>query len=469
MRPELIVEMTLPEGSSLQATQKEAARFSKYLQSKDSLLKDYSYYVGEGAPRFVLTIEPVLPANNYAQFVVVAKDTAAREELTQDIKKEMADQYPNVRSNVKNVPLGPPADYPIMLRVSGYDTDKVKAYAQEAAQIIAKDPNTENVFLNWNQKNKVMRVDLDQNKLKTLGISGQTVAQTLYTEISGATVAQYYAPDKTIDIQLRLRDADRQNLATIQSLPVYTGPTTGYVPLEQLGKIRYDAEDGLIWRRDLKPTITINAGIKTGTANDATQKAYDSLADLRKSLPFGYSIDIGGSLEDSQKSLKYLLQPVPIMIILIMTLLMFQLTSPSLMVMALIMAPLGLIGVAAGMLIFQQALGFVAYLGILALGGMIIRNAIILIDQIQKHMAAGDNPWQAIIDSAVMRFRPIMLTAAAAILGMVPLMGNIFWGPMAVAIASGLLIATVLTLLVLPTLYAAWFRIGEDGKMRKRW
>lgn len=469
LRPELIVEMTLPEGSSLQATQKEAARFSKYLQSKDSLLKDYSYYVGEGAPRFVLTIEPVLPANNYAQFVVVAKDTAAREELTQDIKKEMADQYPNVRSNVKNVPLGPPADYPIMLRVSGYDTDKVKAYAQEAAQIIAKDPNTENVFLNWNQKNKVMRVDLDQNKLKTLGISGQTVAQTLYTEISGATVAQYYAPDKTIDIQLRLRDADRQNLATIQSLPVYTGPTTGYVPLEQLGKIRYDAEDGLIWRRDLKPTITINAGIKTGTANDATQKAYDSLADLRKSLPFGYSIDIGGSLEDSQKSLKYLLQPVPIMIILIMTLLMFQLTSPSLMVMALIMAPLGLIGVAAGMLIFQQALGFVAYLGILALGGMIIRNAIILIDQIQKHMAAGDNPWQAIIDSAVMRFRPIMLTAAAAILGMVPLMGNIFWGPMAVAIASGLFVATVLTLLVLPTLYAAWFRIGEDGKMRKRW
>lgn len=469
LRPELIVEMTLPEGSSLQATQKEAARFSKYLQSKDSLLKDYSYYVGEGAPRFVLTIEPVLPANNYAQFVVVAKDTAAREELTQDIKKEMADQYPNVRSNVKNVPLGLPADYPIMLRVSGYDTDKVKAYAQEAAQIIAKDPNTENVFLNWNQKNKVMRVDLDQNKLKTLGISGQTVAQTLYTEISGATVAQYYAPDKTIDIQLRLRDADRQNLATIQSLPVYTGPTTGYVPLEQLGKIRYDAEDGLIWRRDLKPTITINAGIKTGTANDATQKAYDSLADLRKSLPFGYSIDIGGSLEDSQKSLKYLLQPVPIMIILIMTLLMFQLTSPSLMVMALIMAPLGLIGVAAGMLIFQQALGFVAYLGILALGGMIIRNAIILIDQIQKHMAAGDNPWQAIIDSAVMRFRPIMLTAAAAILGMVPLMGNIFWGPMAVAIASGLFVATVLTLLVLPTLYAAWFRIGEDGKMRKRW
>lgn len=469
LRPELIVEMTLPEGSSLQATQKEAARFSKYLQSKDSLLKDYSYYVGEGAPRFVLTIEPVLPANNYAQFVVVAKDTAAREELTQDIKKEMADQYPNVRSNVKNVPLGPPADYPIMLRVSGYDTDKVKAYAQEAAQIIAKDPNTENVFLNWNQKNKVMRVDLDQNKLKTLGISGQTVAQTLYTEISGATVAQYYAPDKTIDIQLRLRDADRQNLATIQSLPVYTGPTTGYVSLEQLGKIRYDAEDGLIWRRDLKPTITINAGIKTGTANDATQKAYDSLADLRKSLPFCYSIDIGGSLEDSQKSLKYLLQPVPIMIILIMTLLMFQLTSPSLMVMALIMAPLGLIGVAAGMLIFQQALGFVAYLGILALGGMIIRNAIILIDQIQKHMAAGDNPWQAIIDSAVMRFRPIMLTAAAAILGMVPLMGNIFWGPMAVAIASGLFVATVLTLLVLPTLYAAWFRIGEDGKMRKRW
>lgn len=462
LRPELIVEMTLPEGSSMQATQKEAARFAQYLDSQQEKLKDYSYYVGEGAPRFVLTIEPVLPANNYAQFVVVAKDTQTREELTQSIKEEMADKFPNVRCNVKNVPLGPPSDYPIMLRVSGYDTDKVKAYAQQIAARIAKDPNTENVFLNWDQKNKIMHVDLDQNKLRAMGISGEDIAQTLYTELSGATVAQYYAADKTIGIQLRLQDSDRNDLAKIKSLPVYVGPA-GYVPLEQIATISYKGEDGLIWRRDLKPTITINGGIKSGTANDATQKAYDSIADIRESMPFGYTVEVDGALENSQKSLKYLLVPVPVMVIIIMTLLMFQLRSPSLMFLALITAPMGLIGVSWGMLLFGKSLGFVADLGILALGGMIIRNSIILLDQIQKHMAAGEDPWHAVIDSAVMRFRPIMLTAAAAILGMIPLMKSVFWGPLAVAIASGLFVATVLTLLVLPTMYAAWFKVKRTS------
>ena len=446
----------------MQATQKEASRFAQYLDSQQAKLKDYSYYVGEGAPRFVLTIEPVLPANNYAQFVVVAKDTQTREELTQSIKQEMADKFPNVRCNVKNVPLGPPSDYPIMLRVSGYDTDKVKAYAQQIAARIAKDPNTENVFLNWDQKNKIMHVDLDQNKLRAMGISGEDIAQTLYTELSGATVAQYYAADKTIGIQLRLQDSDRNDLAKIKSLPVYVGQA-GYVPLEQIATISYKGEDGLIWRRDLKPTITINGGIKSGTANDVTQKAYDSIADIRESMPFGYTVEVDGALENSQKSLKYLLVPVPVMVIIIMTLLMFQLRSPSLMFLALITAPMGLIGVSWGMLLFGKSLGFVADLGILALGGMIIRNSIILLDQIQKHMAAGEDPWHAVIDSAVMRFRPIMLTAAAAILGMIPLMKSVFWGPLAVAIASGLFVATVLTLLVLPTMYAAWFKVKRTS------
>ena len=446
----------------MQATQNEAARFAQYLDTQQAQLKDYSYYVGEGAPRFVLTIEPVLPANNYAQFVVVAKDTQTREALTKEIKQEMADKFPNVRCNVKNVPLGPPSDYPIMLRVSGYDTDKVKAYAQQIADRIAKDPNTENVFLNWNQKNKVMHVELDQNKLRAMGISGQNIAQTLYTELSGATVAQYYAGDKTIGIQLRLQDSDRNDLSKIKSLPVYVGQA-GYVSLEQIARISYEGEDGLIWRRDLKPTITINGGIKSGTANDATQKAYDSIADIRENMPFGYTVEVDGALENSQKSLNYLLVPVPVMIIIIMTLLMFQLRSPSLMVLALVTAPMGLIGVSLGMLLFGKSLGFVAYLGILALGGMIIRNSIILLDQIQKHMAAGEDPWHAIIDSAVMRFRPIMLTAAAAILGMIPLMRSVFWGPLAVAIASGLFVATVLTLLVLPTMYAAWFKVRRTS------
>lgn len=461
LRPEIIVEMTLPEGSSMQASEKEAKTLSAFLDTQKEQIDSYSYYVGEGAPRFVLTLEPVLPKNNYAQFVVVAKDVASREALTQKIKKEMADKQPGVRCNIKNVPLGPPSDYPIMLRVSGYDVDKVKLYAQQIANRISKDSHTENVFLNWEQKSKVMHLQLDQNKLRAMGLSGQDVAKTLYTELSGATIAEYYAADKTIGIQLRLQDSDRNDLSKIKSIPIYTG--RGYVPLEQIASITYGAEDALIWRRDLKPTITVEGNIKSGTANDATQKAYDSIKDIRDAMPFGYSVEIDGALENSQKSLRYLLGPVPIMILIIMTLLMFQLRRVSLMILTLITAPMGIIGVSFGMLLFGKSLGFVAYLGILALGGMIIRNSVILIDQIDKHMAAGEDPWHAIIDSAVLRFRPIMLTAAAAILGMIPLMRSIFWGPMAVAIASGLFVATVLTLLVLPTLYAAWFKVKKSS------
>lgn len=462
LRPEIIVGMTLPEGSSMKATQQESDTLSKYLSSHMDEIDNYSYYVGEGAPRFVLTTEPVLPADNYAQFVVVAKDVKSREDLTEGIRKEIAEKQPNVRSNIQYIQTGPPSDYPMMLRVSGYDTAKVKEYAQQILNRLSKDPNLESLHLNWNQKNKVMHLELDQDKLRAMGLAGQDVAQTLYTELSGATVAEYYAADKTIDIQVRLKDSDRDDLARIKNIPIYLG-SAGYVPLEQVAKISYAAEDGLIWRRNLKPTITVQGNIKSGTSNDATQKAYDSIKDIRDSLPFGYSVAVDGTLENSEKSLNYLLVPVPIMILIIMTLLMLQLRRPSLMFLTLITAPMGIIGVAFGMLIFGKPLGFVADLGILALSGMIIRNSVILIDQIDKHMKEGESPWEAIIDSAVMRFRPIMLTAAAAILGMVPLMRSIFWGPMAVAIASGLFIATVLTLLVLPTLYAAWFKVKKDS------
>ena len=462
LRPEIIVGMTLPEGSSMKATQQESDTLSKYLSSHMDEIDNYSYYVGEGAPRFVLTTDPVLPADHYAQFVVVAKDVKSREDLTEGFRKEIAEKQPNVRSNIQYIQTGPPSDYPMMLRVSGYDTAKVKEYAQQILNRLSKDPNLESLHLNWNQKNKVMHLELDQDKLRAMGLAGQDVAQTLYTELSGATVAEYYAADKTIDIQVRLKDSDRDDLARIKNIPIYLG-SAGYVPLEQVAKISYAAEDGLIWRRNLKPTITVQGNIKSGTSNDATQKAYDSIKDIRDSLPFGYSVAVDGTLENSEKSLNYLLVPVPIMILIIMTLLMLQLRRPSLMFLTLITAPMGIIGVAFGMLIFGKPLGFVADLGILALSGMIIRNSVILIDQIDKHMKEGESPWEAIIDSAVMRFRPIMLTAAAAILGMVPLMRSIFWGPMAVAIASGLFIATVLTVLVLPTLYAAWFKVKKDS------
>ena len=462
LRPEVIVEMTLPEGASLKATQKEAAKFAAFLDGKNDSVKSYSYYVGEGAPRFVLTTEPILPASNYAQFIVVARDTRARGELVADIRKELAENEPAVRSNIKFIQTGPPSDYPVMLRVSGFDIDKVKAYSRKMADRLAQDDNLRDIHLNWAQKSKVLKAELDQNKLRFLGISGQDISRTLYTELSGATIAEYYAGDKTVGIQLRLSPDSRSDLSQVKNIVIHT--PNGTVPLEQVAKLTYGAEDGKIWRRDLKPTITVEGNIIAGTANDATEKAYKDVADIAAEMPFGYTVKKDGSAENSEKSLNYILAPVPAMVLIIMTLLMFQLRSISLMALTLVTAPMGIIGVVLGMLVFNKALGFVAYLGILALSGMIIRKSVILIDQIQKHMRAGESPWDAIVDSAIMRFRPIMLTAAAAILGMVPLMTSAFWGPMAVAIASGLLIATVLTLLVLPVMYAAAFKVRRKEK-----
>jgi multidrug efflux pump len=461
LRPEIIVEMRLQEGSSLAASQAEADKMSAFLQAHSDEISNYSYYVGEGASRFVLTMEPILPQNNYAQFVVVAKDTQGRAQLTQEIRDELADNFPNVRSNIKFIQTGPPADYPIMLRVSGYDKDKVRDLANTVADQLSADDNVYGVNLDWNEKSKVVHLELDQDKLRSLGVSSQSVAQTLYTEVTGAQAAQFYTGDRTIDIDLRLLPADRQDLSQLQNLPVYLGQA-GYVPLQQIAKISYDAEEGLIKRRDLKPTITVQANIKSGTANDATQKAYDATAQLRQSLPLGYSIEPDGALEDSNDSMQFLAVPLPATVLIVMTLLMFQLRSAKQMLLTILTAPLGIIGVAWGMLITGKAMGFVAILGVLALFGMIIRNTVILIDQIQKHLADGEKPWDAIVDSAILRFRPIMLTAAAAILGMVPLMTSAFWGPMAVAIASGLLVATVLTLLVLPTMYAVAYNVEKE-------
>ena len=326
---------------------------------------------------------------------------------------------------------------------------------------MAEDPNVYNVNTDWGYKSKTLHLELDQAKLRSLGLSSQQVAQTIYTELTGAEAAQFYTGDRTLGIELRLSPRDRQDLARMQDLPVYLG-AAGYVPLSQLAKISYEGEEALVKRVDLRPTITVQGNIYSGTAVDATTRAYEATEELRKDLPLGASIVPAGALEDSEDSLGYLTKPIPAMVFVIMTLLMLQLRSIKDMLLTLCTAPLGLIGVVFGMLLTDKAIGFVAYLGILALFGMIIRNSVILIDQIQKHMAAGESPWAALIDSAVLRFRPIMLTAAAAILGMLPLMQSVFWGPMAVAIASGLLAATVLTLLVLPAMYAAAYGVEKD-------
>ncbi|MBQ4404884.1 MAG: efflux RND transporter permease subunit [Selenomonadaceae bacterium] len=452
IRPEILIELRLPEGSSIAATQAEADRFAKFLSTERDNIKNFAYYVGQDTPRFVLTIAPKTDADNLAKFVVTAKDN--RDELIKKIRHELEENFPLVRPNIQLIQTGPPAEYPIMIRVSGTDVEKVQSLAAQVADLIAQDSNVFDVHLDWNEKSKVVRIELDQNKLRALGVSSQAVKSTLYTEITGAKVAEFYTGDRTIDINLRLAEADRNNLASLKNLPIYLG-AAGYVPLEQIAKISYGAEHGLINRRDLKPTITVQANILSGTANDAAIKALAATEELQKNLPLGYSIKPGGDLEESDKSTEQLAAMLPLVALIIMTLLMFQLNDAKAMLLTLLTAPLGLIGVIFAMIILSRPLGFVAELGVIALSGMIIRNSVILIDQIQQHMAAGENLHDAIIDSAILRFRPIMLTAAAAILGMLPLMSSVFWAPMAVAIAGGLFVATILTLLVLPVMYAA--------------
>ncbi|WP_311643172.1 efflux RND transporter permease subunit [Selenomonas noxia] len=459
LRPELLVRLTLPAGASIQATQAEADRFMAVLNTHTDKIQNYAAYIGQSTPRFVLPVDPKADAANTAQFVITANDTAAREELADVIADARRNELSGVRVSTQYIQTGPPVDFPVMLRVSAPTTDEVRKLAEEVAAVVASDPNVTNVHLDWTEKAKAVRIDFDKEKLKLYGISAKTVKQMLYTELTGAQAAEFYTGDRTIGIVLRLRDTDRTNLERLGDLPIAT--SGGYVPLAQIAHLSYEAEDGLIKRHNLRPTIMVQAEITKGEGNDAAMRAYEATKELRSNLPAGTTIETAGALEDSADSIGYLMQPIPAMVFIIMTLLMIQVGTMGKMTLTLLTAPLGLIGVVLAMLLTNSAMGFVAYLGVLALFGMIIRNSVILIDQIKKHEEAGEKPMDAIIDSAVLRFRPIMLTAAAAILGMLPLMRSIFWGPMAVAIAGGLIVATVLTLLVLPVMYAVAYRVKE--------
>lgn len=462
-RPELIVDMRLPQGASLAATEQEAARFVQRFAAAEGI-QSYSYYVGKGAPRFVLTADAVFPNPNFAQFIFVAKDAGTRDQLAQKAKILLESEFPEVRGNFKYLKTGPSYPYAVMLRVTGHDHDKVREIAGQVLDRIAAKPIITEVNFDWNEKSKALRLEVDQDKARVLGIDNQTLSASLQAMLSGTTISEFREGDRTVGIVFRLDPASRGEIGRLKDLNIPAGDGS-YIPLDQIAKISYTAEEGLIWRRDLKPSITVQANTVEGVlGNNATKEIYQELADLRASLPPGYSIDIGGSLESSLKASGWIMQPVPMMLVAIITLLMLQLHSIPKMLLTLLTAPLGLIGVSVSLLLTGRPMGFVVQLGILALSGIIMRNSVILIDQIEQHQEAGEPVWEAIINAAVTRFRPIMLTAAAAILGMLPLVSNLFWGPMAVAIAGGLFGATILTLLVLPAMYAAWYKARPENK-----
>ncbi|MEN6623280.1 MAG: efflux RND transporter permease subunit, partial [Smithella sp.] len=457
-RPELIIQLKSQEGAAVKNSDEVARQFAQKLDG-DPLIAYYTYHVGEGAPRFVLSFEPTFNKTNFSEFIIVAKDATARDQLQVKLSKLINDDFPNVQAHCKVIFNGPSADYPVMLRVRGYDHEKVREIAKQVETIMAANPNVKNTSLNWNEKSKVVHLEIDQDKARKLGIASQSLAMSLQAQLSGSTISEFREEDKTVSMVFRFDADDRNDPSHLKDLNIHIG-NGKYVPLDQIAKISFDTEEGLSYRYNLKPMMLVQAEINPGlTGDDVAEQIYNNLADLRASLPLGYSIDYDGSKESSIKASKFISEPVPMMIIAIMILLMTQLQNIPKMVLTLLTAPLGIIGVTIGLLLTGKPMGFVVQLGILALAGIIMRNTVILMDQIDQQLEAGESLWDAIINATVIRFRPILLTAAAAILGMLPLVSSVFWGPMAVAIAAGLLGATVLTLLVLPVMYAAWYKV----------
>ena len=457
-RSEIIVSMQFPQSSSIDYTQNQA-------KSLDALLKDnehidhFTTYVGEGSPRFVLTLEPELPRANFMQTVIVTKSLEDRDALFKDLQNQLNEQYPSALINMQFVQIGPPSKYPVMLRVSGPDASEVKTIANDVKAKMQEDKDLHNIAFDWPDTEPVAQIHIDPDKARMLGINSYAVSLHLQSLLSGTKSGEYYEGNQTIPVTFRLSGNENHNLAALSSLPIQTG-NGSYVPLSQIATISMSQEEGIIWHRNMMPTISIHANVGPGVLGNAkTKEIYNKLAEYRQDLPTGYTIDLDGSAEKSVTAVQKLLVPMPIMLFAIMTILMFQLKRIALMFMALFTAPLGLIGVVLALNITRTPLGFMAILGIIALSGMIIRNSIILLDQIEIHRAEGQSAREAIINSATLRFRPIMLTAIAAILGMIPLMGSVFWSPLAIAFSGGLLVATILTLIVLPVMYATWYKV----------
>lgn len=457
-RPELMVDVELAEGSSLRATAEQSKRLEKVLRERKDLAS-FVAYVGTGSPRYYLPLDQQLPAANFAQFVLTPKDLEAREAIRAWLIEDVFKRFPELQMRVTRLENGPPVGYPVQFRVSGEHIDKVREIAYQVQRKIRANPHVVNVNFDWDEPNKVVRLTVDQERARAIGVSSAHLAQFLSSSLSGSHISTYREGNELIEMLLRGPPDERLRLEMLGSLMVPTQSGQS-VPLTQIATLEYGFEEGIIWHRDRSPTMTVRADIYDGTQPaTVTAQISPTLDELRAQLPYGYSIEVGGSVEDSARGQNSIVAGMPLFLFVVFTLLMLQMRSFTRSFMVLLTAPLGLIGVTLFLLVFRVPFGFVAMLGTIALAGMIMRNSVILVDQIEHDIGAGAEPWQAIVEATVRRFRPIVLTALAAILAMIPLSRSAFFGPMAVAIMGGLTVATFLTLLFLPALYAAWFRV----------
>jgi multidrug efflux pump len=457
-RLELMVDMELAEGSSLAATSAQARRLEAMLAGKQGV-ESHVAYVGTGSPRFYLPLDQQLPAANFAQFVILASDIEARERLRRWLIDDVATRFPSLQLRVTRLENGPPVGYPVQFRVSGEHLDEAQRIAREVMEKVRAHPAVRNVNLDWSEPSKVVRLRIDQDRARALGVSSATLARFLQGSLSGTRVSEYREGNELVDILLRGPAEERSRLSMLGSLAVPTS-AGGSVPLSQVATLEYGFEDGIIWHRNRLPTVTVRADIDGDvTPPSVTADIEPTLAAIREALPAGYLLQTGGTVEDSGRGSHSVAAGVPLFLLVVATLLMIQLRSASRVLLVMLTAPLGLVGVTFFLLVFQVPFGFVAMLGTIAMFGMIMRNSVILLDQIEQDIAGGEARWDAILDASVRRFRPIVLTALTAILAMIPLSRSVFFGPMAVAIMGGLAVATALTLLFLPALYAAWFRV----------
>jgi multidrug efflux pump len=460
-RLELMVDMKLAEGASLTATELQAKKLETLLKTHSGI-DNYVAYIGSGSPRFYLPLDQELQQASFAQFVILAKTLKDREEIRTWLINTLHQSFPDIRTRVARLENGPPVGYPVQLRVSGEDIQTVRKIAREVAAKVQENQHVVNVHLDWEEPSKTIFLNVDQDRARALGVNSQDLANFLQSALTGITVSKYRENISLIDIQVRGATLERKEVSSLSSLAV---PTThgGTVPLSQIATIEYGFEEGIIWRRDRLPTVTVRADIYDNSqAVTLINQILPTLDDIRAKLPYGYRMEVGGTIEDAARGQASVNAGVPLFLVVVITLLMLQLRSASRTAIVFLTAPLGLIGVSIFLLVFQQPFGFVAMLGTIALSGMIMRNSLILIDQIEQDIQAGRTQWSAIIEATVRRLRPIVLTALAAVLAMLPLSRSVFFGPMAVAIMGGLIVATVLTLLFLPALYAAWFKVKKD-------